>query len=172
MKIITLLICTMLLTNCGTSKQGNERSKLVSKTPFTISSASSQKWAAGAKEGGTGTNVSIEVTNLPQGITFQEIHYGGMISDAQLITKGNTQLIMGYFKNDMKQDVIMDSDPLKEAQNTLQGRSEYVLENNQAFLIYTLNGKQERFKIEEMDEKPMIAYPSANPHLDGMGIGN
>lgn len=172
MKIITLLICTMFLTNCGTSKQGNERSKLVSKTPFTITSASFQKWAAGAKEGGTGTNVIIEVANLPQDITFQEVHFDGMISTAQLLTKGDTQQIMGYFKNDMKQDIIMSDNPLKEAQNTPQLRSAYALENNQAFLVYTLNGKQERFKIEGMEEKPMIAYPSANPNQEGMGIGN
>lgn len=172
MKTLTLLICVLFLSNCGSLNKENTAVSVVDKTPFTIDGSEFQNWAAGAKEAGTGTNVTIDVTNLPEGIIFNEIHYNGMISEAKLISKNNKMLVMGYFKNEMEQDIIMSDNPLMEAQNTPQKRSQHSLENDEALIIYTIKGKQEAFKISNMVEQPFLAFPGANPNKEGMGIGN
>ena len=94
---------------------------------------------------------------------IQNIYFRNQILEA----KGNMNKpneYVGYLKNDAQRDVIMDADPMKEAQNTPQKTFPFQLENNEAVVEYWFGGKKNYYKISNLTEKEMIPYPQANPN--------
>lgn len=131
--------------------------------PFKISEAYYQNWAAGVEQGGTGANVHINFSEIDPDVVIQNIYFKNRILEA----KGNVNEPMqfvGYLKNDEQADVVMDSDPMKEAQNSPSKSFPFELEENQAVVEYWYGGKKNYYKIIRLSEKEMIPYPQAKPN--------
>lgn len=131
--------------------------------PFTVTSAYFQKWVAGIKEGGSGTKVHITIKNIKEDISVNEIFF----RDRFLNANRHPQNIDSYsadFKDEARQDVIMDGNAVKESQNTPPEKSPFNLGNNEAIISYTIKGEMHYYKISNLEEKPLIAYPSSNPN--------
>lgn len=164
--IIALLIVPMFLfgfSNCVGSKMNSSKISFEQNPPFKISESYFQNWVAGVKEGGSGTNVHITFSEMNPNVVIQNIYFRNQILEA----KGNVNnpnQFTGYLKNDAQRDVIMDSDPIKEAQNKLPNPFPFQLEDNEAVVEYWFGGKKNYYKLSNLSQKEMIPYPQANPH--------
>jgi hypothetical protein len=161
--ILTLPILLFSFTNCGGTQRTNNMKEFAQNPPFKIAEAYYQNWVAGLKEGGSGTNVHIIFSEMETDVVIQNIYFRKHVLEA----KGNInepKQFVGYLKNEGQRDVIMDSDPIKEAQNTPSKPFPFELENNQAVVEYWFGGKKNYYKIENLSQKEMIPYPQANPN--------
>ena len=160
--VISVFILSVFLSNCGSSKSDNANYTLTENPPFSIEEVYSQKWIAGIKEGGSGTNIYFTLKNLEPGTLINEIYFKNKITTAE---EKNTLIFVGYFKND-QQDIIMDSDTTNEANNIPPKKSPFQLEENEAVLSYTYKGIEYYFKVTKIEEKEVIAYPSSKPNKE------
>ena len=163
--IVVLMTVPMLLlsfSNCGGAQETNSNKSFVENPPFKIAEAYYQNWVAGVQEGGSGTNVHIIFSEKDADVVIQNIYFRNQILEA----KGNINepnQFVGYLKNDSQRDVVMDSNPIKEAQNTPKAFP-FQLENNQLVLEYWFAGKKNYYKISNLSQKEMIPYPQTNPN--------
>lgn len=164
--IVLLLTCPLIFFsffNCGTTQNADNKFEFTQNPPFKIAEAYYQSWVAGVKEGGSGTNIYLVFDEMEPNVIIQNIYFKNHILEA----KGNMNepnQYVGYLKNDSQRGVIMDSDPIKEAQNTPSKLFPFQLENNQAVVEYWFNGKKNYYEISNLSEKKMIPYPQANPN--------
>ena len=128
--------------------------------PFTLGTVYYQDWVAGVREGGSGTNVHISIDSYTDDVVIKNIFFSNKIQKAQNSPQ-NVDQYVGYFKNKGRPDIVMDGDPLKEAQNIPPEAFPFQLKNNEAVLSFLHNNEVKYVKITNMERKPMIAYPSA-----------
>jgi hypothetical protein len=142
---------------------GGKEYLLEQNPPFEVKASYFQKWVAGVEEGGSGTNVYITLENIKEEILVKEIYFG----DRFLNAERNPQNMDSYsanFKNEGRQDVVMDGDIINESQNTPAVKSPFSLGNNEAIISYTVKDEMHYYKISNLKEKPMLAYPSSRPN--------
>lgn len=164
--ILFLLAVSLLLlsfSNCGGAKTDGSKMSFEKNPPFQISEAYYQNWVAGIKEGGSGTHVHIDFSELDSTVVLQNIYFRNHILEA----RGNINQpnhFVGYLDKAAGNDVIMDADPIKEAQNTPPKNFPFQLQPDQAVLEYWYGGRKNYFKIPKLTQKQMLAYPEANPN--------
>ncbi len=118
---------------------------------------------AGVQDGGSGTNIYFNIDNIEPSTSINEIYFRNKRTKA--IHASENQFI-GYYKNHENRDVIMDSNPNKEAKNIPPKPFPFKLTENEAVLSYVFKGKDYYFKISKISEKQILAYPQANPNND------
>ncbi len=146
-------------SNCGGSKADASKYSLTQTPDFTLGEVYYQDWVSGIQEGGSGTNVYISFNNFTKDIVVKDIYFRKKILEAQ--QNGNQYI--GYYKNEMERDIIMDGDPKKEAQNTPPKKFPFDLKDNEAVISYLQSGEMKYYKISGMEKKDMIAYPQTKP---------
>ena len=156
-----LFIITVLFLNCNSSKNTNSTYSFSQNPPFTMVEAYSQKWMAGVQGGGSGTNIYFKMINIEPGTSINEIYFRNKTTKANPY---NESQYIGYYKNEVNDDVIMDSDPNKEAKNTPPNPFPFVLTENEAVIGYMFKGKNYYFKVSNITEKEILAYPMSNPN--------
>lgn len=158
-KLLGLSIMVMGISSCA----GGKDYGLEQNPPFEVKSSYFQKWVAGVKEGGSGTKVHITLENIKEDILVKEIYFGDRFLNAERHPQ-NMDSYSVDFKNEGRQDVVMDGDTIKESKNTPPEKSPFSLGYNEAIISYTVNGEMHYYKISNLEEKPMLAYPSSNPN--------
>ena len=161
--LLTVPLLLLNFSNCGGAQNNNGKMTLEQNPPFKISEAYYQNWVAGIKEGGSGTNIHIVFNEMEPDVVIQNIYFRNQILEA----KGNInepKQFVGYLKNETPRDVIMDADPLKEAQNTTQKEFPFQLQENESVIEYWFGGEKNYYKIENLSQREMIPYPHANPN--------
>ncbi len=151
--------------NCGSGNTNDSYIVLEQYPPFQVEAASYQKWVAGTPEGGGGVTVFINFSNIQQGVVFKEIYFRDKNTEVVASAAVRVQYV-GYFKNESKRDVIMDSNSINEAANTPPKKSPFQLEDDEAVISYKFNGEIAYFKIEKLEQKEILAYPASNPKGD------
>ena len=129
-----------------------------------MESATYQKWVAGINGGGSGIYVDLTLTSKQGDVKMKEIYFNGTSAPLTAIGNGDLQYTAS-FKTDLNSgdSTIMDSDPIKEAQNTPPEKFPFELADNEAILNYDYKGKTGFLKIE-MTRKESISYPGTNPN--------
>lgn len=165
MKIAIALLTLLTFSNCGSGKTDISSFAFEQYPPFKVEAASYQQWVAGTPEGGSGVNVFINFSKIQEGVVFKEIYFRD--KKTEVITSPTVRVqYVGYFKKEAKRDVIMDSNPLQEAANTPPNKIPFQLNDNDAVISYKFNGEIAYFKIENLEQKEMLAYPASNPNGD------
>ncbi len=154
-------ICLISFSNCAGGK--DSMYSLEQQPPFKIKSSYFQKWVAGVEQGGSGVNVYLTVMDISEELEIRNVYFKNKVAKA-VNTPNDPDRFVAYFKSKTNRDVIMDSDPKKEAQNTPMGDFPFDLKENEAVLSYFHKGEEKYFKISDIEEKPLIAYPSTNPN--------
>ncbi len=90
-----------------------------------------------------------------------DIYFGNKKTKAKNSPQNIDQYV-GYFKNETRPDMIMDSDPVQESQNVPPEVIPFQLEENEAVLSYLYEGEVKYLRITNMERKPMLAYPTTN----------
>jgi len=133
--------------------QCSSAQKLQKETSFKTSNVYYQKWVAGVKGGGSGTNVFIPLTAEQKEITLDSLYFRG--HKVALQTKPNSpKLYIGR---------IIGSANQKEGYTSSGDKIPFDLKDNEAVVSYSENGNVKYFKIENISEKPMQQFPSAPP---------
>lgn len=158
---ISLSLVLFSFSNCGGTQKASE-TELEQNPPFTVAEASFQKWVAGTQEGGSGVDVFINISNVSEGVVLQDLFFRNKKSQLNTSPTVRSQYI-AHFKNSSS-DPIMDIDPTKEAKNTPPEKTPFTLNQNEAVISYDYNGTTAYFKIEQLEEKEMLAYPGGNPN--------
>jgi len=158
---IYLMVLTTL--SCGSIEKETISYQIMHKPPFSISEASFQKWVGGVQGSGSGFDLKVTFEALPNNISLKEFYFKGMITEARLLNAPK-KTYAGNFKNAERPDIIMDSDPIKEASNTPKKKFPFKLADNEAIVSYSANGKIFYTKIIDIFEKPILAYPQSNPN--------
>jgi len=160
LKVITVLLSIVTLS-CGGSKTSNI--KFIKKPPFSITKIYSQKWVAGVQGGGSGVNLYVSIKNISEGVEIKEFYFGNKITEAKRTSKDN---YVGYFKNETNRGVIMDGNATNEATNIPPQKSPFQLAKNEVVISYSENGKVNYYKVSNIKEKEMLAYPQSNPNIE------
>lgn len=155
----------ILFSECGTLKNHEDPFVLSPYAPFTIETAYAQSWLAGTSEGGSGTNLYITIENMEEGVVIHVVYFRNKTKVLTTSLK-NPGLFIAYFEDKKREDVIMSIDPNAEAQNRPLQINPFHLLDNEAVIGYSLNNKENYFKITEIVEKPLIAYPGSKPPDD------
>lgn len=150
---------TLFLFGCCGSKTEESTYSITQNPPFSIEDAYSQELVAGVKGGGSGTNIYLKIENLEPGTLINEVYFRSKTIKAKNTTKN---LFVGYFKNDKNRDVIMDSNPTKEAENIPPKPFPFKLAENEAVLSYIFKGRDYYYKLLDITEKETLAYPQSN----------
>ena len=161
--LLTVPLLLLSFSNCG-GAQNNSTLALEQNPPFKIVEAYTQSWVAGTKEGGSGTNIHLVLSEMEDDVVVQNVYFRNQILEA----KGNINepnQFVAHLYNDSQDDIIMDSETIKEAQNTPLKTFPFSLESNQAIVEYWFGGKRNYYKITNLSQKEMIPYPQANPNF-------
>lgn len=170
MKIASLLIVTVFsLYGCSSQK------KFTMAPPFNINNPSYQKYAGGREESGTGFILQFPV-DLEEGnkIEFLEVFFRGYVLPAAMEKDGEKLYIICNYKDIpkvKKPDIIMHSDPKKEAGNQPPGSISkenqdfpFELKEDEAVISYKNGAADPKkrkivfFKITGIKTKPSLIY--------------
>ena len=73
-------------------------------------------------------------------------------------------LYIGYINDELNKDIIMDINPVNEAENIPTKPFPFQLKLNEAVISYIYKEEEYYFKVLYITEKKEIAYPQSNPN--------
>lgn len=132
---------------------------------FEISEASFQKWFGGTQEAGKGIHFNLIFSEISEDVLLQKIYFRGKEEVLKQYPK-NRNLYRATFVDKFKEDVVLDSNPVKEMDNprpSLASEIPFELKSNEAVIQYQKGTKTFYYKIENITEKEEVAYPSSKP---------
>lgn len=161
--LLTMPVLLLSLSNCGGTKQQTEVMKLTQNPPFVIAEAFFQNWVAGVEEGGSGTNIHITFQQIEPTVEIRNLYFRDRIlplkKDTQISTK-----YTAYLNHETQRNIIMDADPVMESQNAPPSLFPFKLKDNEAVIEFWNVDAFNYFKIENLQQKEMLAYPKTNPN--------
>jgi len=159
--IVSLFILSLL--SCANGKKTtHQEMTFAKKHPFTIQNIFFQKWVSGIETGGKGITFQFTISDLEEGVVIKDVYFREMKATPQLSPSKKGLYTVNFMTKKPKRDIIMDSDPVKEAQNTPQEQFPFQLAENEAVINVDDNGKLVYIKLSNISEKPIIALPKAN----------
>jgi hypothetical protein len=156
-KIVVLILIVGSLSFCA-SKQNNKMD-----FPQEMTAVYFQK--IDAQEGQTKTGISFYIVldkPLKKEIMLDKIYFQNQVA---ILEKENDRTFVAHFYEfPMNQDLILDSDLLKEYGNKrpVIAKPRFDLQSNEAVLEYRNHNKTMFYTIEAIKERPMIADPADN----------
>lgn len=161
----TILFSIFILLILASFSQCSSTKKFQEQAPLDISQVYFQKWIAGVEGGGSGLNIFIHVKETSP--RLDSVYFRGKVINLEI--EENGLLYIGRFLTSLnqKKDLVMSNEPKAEygnqAPETLQ-KLPFDLSETECIISYQKGGKISYFKIENIVEKEMIAYPSAPPN--------
>jgi len=133
--------------------------------PFVVGEANFQKWLGGTPDAGKGIHFTLTFSEISEGVLIEKIYFRGK---EEILNQNihNPKAYLATFFDKPKQEIIMDSNPLKEMDNprpSLTSEIPFELKANEAVIQYQKGNKNYYYKIENITEKEVVAYPSSKP---------
>jgi hypothetical protein len=132
--------------------------------PFMFQQASYQYWLAGVQEAGRGIHIELIFSEIEQGVNIENIYFRGqklnLIQD-----KNDHKTFRASYTFPQKEDVILDSDSVKEMDNprpSLDSEFPFQLKPDEAVIAYAKSGKTVHYKLT-LTKREAVAYPSSKP---------
>lgn len=153
-KSIFLVLITFSLFSCG-CKPTDQKD-----FPQEIAAVYFQRQNAGQDKSNQVLDFFIELKNpLKEGMFLDTIYFRN--EQAKLEMKSEKVFVAHFYPNQAQQDLILDSDPLKEYGNKAPVivPPKFDLKPTEAVLEYKLKTKTFYYKITGVKEKPIIVHP-------------
>ena len=162
-KLVFISFLILISIRCGSSKTDNPKYNLTDNPPFSIEEIYSQKWMSGVKGGGHGEVLMVTFSDFQKGVTIKKAYFKK--KEAEFVKSQNKDFSYAAgFVSNINKDIIMDSNPENEAVNIPPQKFPFQLEENEAVISYTYKEVEYYYKISNIEEKEVIAYPSSNPN--------
>jgi hypothetical protein len=103
-------------------------------------------------------------TELPKNIKLQKIYFQN--KETTLNIENQSTFIASIYKKPNLEDMDMNGDVQKEYGNQIPEavtNDKYELKPNEAIFEFLQDTKVSLYKITDIEEKPLLAYPSAKP---------
>ena len=153
--VIRIVFClsAFIMIQCASSQ------KIEDIQPVALKEAYYQEWVAGIKEGGTGINLYIPLSNQQEEMDLKFAYFKG--HKIQLNKKPSENVYVGKHQNEANRDIIMSEDSKEEYANKLPETEKipFDIQGDQCVIAYSKEGKEGFFKIEKLTKKQMEAYP-------------
>lgn len=153
-KSASLLLVLVICIQCASSQQIDK------KNPVEIKDAYFQKWVSGVEGGGSGFMVCVEVNEITD-VKLEYVYFKG--KKIKLDHKSTELVYVGHYSVVSKRpELIMSDNPKEEFKNKLPDVEEkipFTLKENECMVSYIKNGKKGLFKLDNMIEREMEAYP-------------
>jgi hypothetical protein len=128
--------------------------------PVKVKEVYFQKWIAGIQGGGSGITLHIEFSEkLPKELVLNYLYFRHMKDSVRELDEENYTVTFPGTANWEKENEPLSGKKPK-AKNI---EAPIKILDNEAILEFTQNGKRKLFKIKNITEKEMLAYPSARP---------
>lgn len=153
----------LLLIIMSSFSQCSSTQKLEKNTSIDFGDVYCKKWTSGIKQGGSGINLLIPVTKSNKNLQLDSVYFRGKVT--KLVLSPDSLHYVGRFKKRDKHsyDVVISSDPREEYGNEtpqLPKKTPFELKASECVVSYKENKKTKYIKIDNIDEKPMLSYPS------------
>jgi len=139
--------------------QCSSAKKLQEQVAITFGEVYCQKW------GGSGLNIIIPTSSTS--IKLDSVYFRGKVAKLEIKSSGDVVYIGKFLSSlNTKQDIIMSSNPKAEHGNKLpviQEKIPFELKDTECVISYKKGKKTQYFKISNVLEKDLLAYPSAPP---------
>ncbi|NNK82903.1 MAG: hypothetical protein HKO92_07255 [Flavobacteriaceae bacterium] len=161
-KLLLLVLIMISFSNCSSSYI------LQTESPIQLGKVYCQSWVAGVQGGGSGLNLYIPVKEKWQSnISLDSVYFRGRVTKLEQ-KSGDYLIFVGRFLSDTnsKNDVIMSKEPYAEYGNKLPKKVTKIpfdLENSECVVSYKEGKATKYFKIKQITQKELLAYPSAPP---------
>jgi hypothetical protein len=153
MKIIIAFIFIGIVS-CSNSKDLE-----LQKASETIDYVYFQRWIAGVRGGGSGVNFHVNLkAPLEKDVILEKVQFESY--EASFVKISETSYVAYLKTNGNQNDMVLDSNPEKEYGNKAP---DVTLKPNEANLFFTKNREEFVKNIQNVKEKPMLAYPSVKP---------
>jgi len=150
MKKILILLVSVIFASCNCTKE------TVAKE--TIKEVSYEQWVAGIQGGGSGINFMVELNKpLEEGVILEKVQFK---TYEAVFEKNSDLLYVTYIRTKVNQLKLYEEGS-KEYGNE-PPLPDFGLKPNQARLFFNENGKTKEVLIDNVVEKPLLAYPSMN----------
>ncbi|WP_136667543.1 hypothetical protein [Flavobacterium sp. H122] len=147
-----ILVLILSVQNCSNQIQD--------KFPAAVKEVYHQHWIGGVQGGGSGTGFYIEFkTKLPETIVLKQLYFRNGLAQANKTSE--TQYLFNFVGKanwDRRGELEISDVPAPKTINP-----PYPIKENEAILEYLYKGERKYFKISNVKEKEMLAYPSARP---------
>ena len=152
--IINLLLVSLF--SCSTVKEIKQDTSMMK-----IQEVYFQKWVAGIQGGGSGIDVYINLEKpLEEGVSLNKIQMKDI--ETTVIQKIDDLKYVGRFKTKLNQ-LNLDANPEKEYGNEAPEKTKNNLKEGEVRIYFAKNEKEFFKTIANVQEKPMLAYPTMKP---------
>mgnify|MGYP003413200854 FL=1 len=152
----------LLTISCSSNKEINEN------LPYPTENIYFQNWVGGQQQTGGGTNFHVKFKQaLPTDVTLKKVYF--LQKEASFDKNNGTTYTAHFFYKPSKTDLILDENPVNEYGNkapeikTSKTDFPFVLKEDEAILEFVVKNKTQLYKIKNIPEKELLAYPSARP---------
>ena len=146
-----------LLLACAGGKNNDQVVPLEENPPFKVALAYYQPWVAGVKNGGKGMHLGVILEEMTKDVEIGDLFFREEVVRARR-DPNNPDLFTASYKEESR-DVVMDADPLKEAQNTPPINFPFDLDEDEMVLSYSYQGESYFVLIKDLEKRPLLAYP-------------
>jgi hypothetical protein len=156
-KLIIGSILFIALTFCSSKKEATQ-------LPHQIESVYFQKWIGGQELTGSGTNFHLKLKQqLPLNTNLVKVYFQNQ--EGFFDIENPTTFIARFYSKPQNPDLILDGQTNKEYGNKAPEitKPRFDLKPTEAMLEFHNGNKVEHYKIVDIKEKELIAYPSARP---------
>ncbi|WP_405378606.1 hypothetical protein [Nonlabens sp. Asnod3-A02] len=156
-----LIICIAIVLSSCSSQKINET--MMASDFQTGLEPYYQSWSGGAPGSSSGVSLYFPASIL-EGNQFLAVYFRGMEKKIASFTSNNKKMLVTRFDSPQR-DREMSLDPKKEYGNESPSLENlpFQLNNDQAIVAFLKNGKTIYVKLDGIDQKETIAYPSAPP---------
>lgn len=156
--LLVFIITTFSLTQCKT-----QDSVVQKKVPFTITEKTYQYWTGG-KEGSSGTNLVIKGNYDLTPLHFDTVFFQNR--EERIVAEFNSNQFNIFLRiakiNTENKDLKMSKNPQDEYGNKVPVKTKDIpfdLKEDEAVLLYNINGKSYYYKINGIKQLQTINYP-------------
>lgn len=151
----SLIALFLSLTFCSSQKE------ITTKPPQKIESVYYQGWIAGQELGGRGINVFLKFeTQLDTKFVLKKMYFQNRVINLE--SSNSILFVARFFENSPNPNLISNENIQSTIQKTIPKLC-IGLKPNQAIVEYTEDNTTQYFKLENIEEKELIAYPSTRP---------
>ncbi len=157
MKVIFSCIIFVFIS-CSSQKE------ISTQLPYEIESVYFQKWIGGQEQTGSGVNFHLTFKDpLPQNTTLEKLYFQN--KEGVFERESDVNYVGRIYSKPQNQDLILDGDSQNEYGNKAPEitQPKFELQPNEAILEFRMGTEVRYYKIVDLKEKELIAYPSTRP---------
>lgn len=152
MKALYILM-TLVFISCSSQKE-------VKNLPFLTDEVYFQKWIGGQRLTGSGTDFYIRFKEpFSANFKIKKLYFHGR--ELEVIKRNDSVFTASYSQRPNVDEELKETDGQIETPKFV--KSKFELKNNEAILEFEQDSKTQFFRITNIKEKELLAYPSAKP---------